>query len=282
MGGWRSSRPTTRSAAWTWTRRGCGRSRHASSDAVTAASISRCRRWPPRAWSARSGTRSTRACGASMRPPRWRSPASTRTSHRRHGPAAWCCRRPNVSATSTAPCSGASRSSASANGCTAASCVGVCRAHHGAIQAWHGSWARAERELDTALEDLSTNRPTWRPEALVRLGQPRRRQGRRPEAQHLFAQAASHPVALLGMAALRLDEGDPPAARDLLHRLLRQVDGASRVGRADALEWLVRVELAASDHPAASGTGCSRSVSPRCSGSSPRACRISRSPLGWC
>ncbi len=128
---------------------------------------------------------------------------------------------------------------------------GVCRAHHGAIHAWHGSWALAEQELGAALEDLSANRPTWRSEALVRLGQLRRRQGRRSEAQHLFAQAASHPVALLGMAALRLDEGDPAAARDLLHRLLRRTDGASRVGRADALEWLVRVELAAGDHPAA-------------------------------
>jgi len=124
---------------------------------------------------------------------------------------------------------------------------GVCRAHHGAIQAWHGSWVLAERELETALEELSANRPSWRSEAIVRLGQLRRRQGRPAEADHLFRQAASHPVALHGMAALRLEEGDHVTARDLLHRVLRQADGASQVGRVDALELLVRVELADGD-----------------------------------
>lgn len=121
---------------------------------------------------------------------------------------------------------------------------GVCRSHHGAIQVWHGSWQRAEHELVQALDDLSANRPSWRSEAAARLGQLRRRQGRTDEAGQLFEQAASHPLALHGVAALRLEQDDPVAARDLLHRVLRQTDATRPAGRADALELLVRVELA--------------------------------------
>jgi LuxR family transcriptional regulator, maltose regulon positive regulatory protein len=120
---------------------------------------------------------------------------------------------------------------------------GVCRAHHGAIQTWHGRWERAEQELAEALTDLSSNRPFWRAEAAVRLGQLRRRQGRLDEAEQLFEQAESHPLALHGLAALRLEQGDPGTARDLLHRVLRQATAGSPAGRADALELLVRVEL---------------------------------------
>jgi LuxR family transcriptional regulator, maltose regulon positive regulatory protein len=129
---------------------------------------------------------------------------------------------------------------------------GVCRAHHGAIQAWHGRWRRAERELVEALDGLSAHRPSWRSEAVVRLGQLRRRQGRLEEAEALFEQAASHPLALHGTAALRLEQGDPEGARDLLHRVLRQADVGRPADRADALELLVRVELALGDPATAS------------------------------
>jgi LuxR family transcriptional regulator, maltose regulon positive regulatory protein len=129
---------------------------------------------------------------------------------------------------------------------------GVCRAHHGSIQVWHGSWERAERELVDALDELSANRPSWRSEAAVRLGQLRRRQGRLDEAEQLFEQASTHPAALEGLAALRLDQGDAVAAGDLLHRALRRTEGGSRASRADALELLVRVELARNRPAAAS------------------------------
>jgi LuxR family transcriptional regulator, maltose regulon positive regulatory protein len=128
---------------------------------------------------------------------------------------------------------------------------GVCRSHHGVIQAWRGSWERAERELTEAFDDLSVNRPSWRSEAAVRLGHLRRRQGRLDEAAQLFAQAESHPSALHGMAALRLEQGDPATARELLHRVLRQAAAGSPAGRADALELLVRVELALGEPDAA-------------------------------
>lgn len=130
--------------------------------------------------------------------------------------------------------------------------TGVCRAHYGAILVWHGSWQTAEQELLAALEDLTANRPVWRSEALVRLGELRRRQGRLDEAAELFAQAPDHPLSQRGVAALRLDRDDPASARDLLERMLRHLPvGGAR--RADVLELLVRAEVAAGDDAAATG-----------------------------
>lgn len=128
--------------------------------------------------------------------------------------------------------------------------TGVCRAHYGAILVWHGRWAEAEQELLAALDDLTTNRPAWRVEALVRLGELRRRQGRLGEAADLFEQAPEHPLAQRGMAALRLDRNDPATARDLLERMLRNTPDHGTL-RADVLELLVRVEVAAGDCEAA-------------------------------
>ena len=128
--------------------------------------------------------------------------------------------------------------------------TGACRAHYAAILTWHGSWRAAEQELVAALDDLGATRPAWRTEALVRLGELRLRQGRIAEAAELFEQAPEHPLSQRGLAAVRLERDDPATACDLLERMLRQTpDGAAR--RADALELLVRAELARGGHEAA-------------------------------
>jgi LuxR family transcriptional regulator, maltose regulon positive regulatory protein len=129
--------------------------------------------------------------------------------------------------------------------------TGVCRAHYGAILAVRGEWAQSERELVEALRHLDERRPAWRAEALVRLGHLRRMQGRLSEAEELFAEEPEDPVAQCGLAAIRLEGGDPAAARDLLERALRGAPGG--VGRATSLELLVRAELALGD-AAAAGT----------------------------
>ena len=59
-----------------------------------------------------------------------------------------------------------------------------------------------------ALTDLTAVRPFWRSEAVVRLAELRRRQGRVAEAAELFAQAEHHALADVGVGALRMDEGD--------------------------------------------------------------------------
>ena len=60
-----------------------------------------------------------------------------------------------------------------------------------------------------AVADLTGRRPGLAGEPLVRLAELRRRQGRTDEAAELFAQAEGHPRALLGLAALALDLGNP-------------------------------------------------------------------------
>lgn len=121
---------------------------------------------------------------------------------------------------------------------------GVCNAHYGAILTWRGRLRDAETVLVSAAGSLNERRPTWRPEALVRLGELRRLQGQQAEAIGLFESASAHPLAKRGLAAVRLDEGDPTGARDLLERMLRQLPPEHGARRSDAIELLVRAELA--------------------------------------
>lgn len=128
--------------------------------------------------------------------------------------------------------------------------TGVCRAHYAAILGWHGKWSEAEVELTAAQQDLTAKRPYWRAEAVVRLGELRRRQGRSDEAEALFNEVPSHSLAKRGLAELSLDRGDPAAARDVLERMLRRIPQGS-VSRAWPLELLVRAEAALGDESAA-------------------------------
>lgn len=124
---------------------------------------------------------------------------------------------------------------------------GVCRTHYGSIQERQGYWDDAESELVAALDESMSNRPAWRADALVRLGWLRRRQGRLADAAGLFDEAPQHPLALLGLAAVSLDRDEPAIARDLLERALRQIPSSSAASRGDALELLVRTEIALGD-----------------------------------
>jgi LuxR family maltose regulon positive regulatory protein len=128
---------------------------------------------------------------------------------------------------------------------------GACRAHYAAVLAWHGRWAEAERELSSAADDLSATRPFWRSEAVVRLGDLRRRQGRHDEAQALFDEVESHPLAQLGLAELALDRGEPDAARDRLERTLRRLPPDVPLNRTATLELLARAAAATGDPVAA-------------------------------
>lgn len=129
--------------------------------------------------------------------------------------------------------------------------IGVCRAHYAAILGWHGKVTEAELELIGAQAELTAKRPFWRAEAVVRLGELRRRQGRVAEAEALFNEVSWHPLAKRGTAELSLDRGDPVAARAVLDRVLRQVPAVGSVGRVWPLELLVRAETALGEVDAA-------------------------------
>ncbi len=127
----------------------------------------------------------------------------------------------------------------------------LCRAHYAGILIWRGDWAEAEATLAAATNDLLATRPTEAADGIVRLADLRRCQGRFGEATALLAQAESHPfrkpganLALLGRAALALDQGDATTAADLAERFLRGLPAENRLDRSAALELLALAQIA--------------------------------------
>jgi DNA-binding NarL/FixJ family response regulator len=127
----------------------------------------------------------------------------------------------------------------------------TCRTHYAGILIWRGDWAAAESTLAAATNDLIATRPAEAAEGIVRLADLRRRQGRLDEAAALLAQAESHPfrtlganLALLGRAALALDQDDGSTAADLAERFLRGLPAENWLDRSSALELLALAQIA--------------------------------------
>jgi DNA-binding CsgD family transcriptional regulator/outer membrane protein assembly factor BamD (BamD/ComL family) len=118
--------------------------------------------------------------------------------------------------------------------------LAVCRTQYASICLWRGTWSEAEMELCTASVELAASRPGMTGEALVRLAELRRRQGRLAEAATLFEQLPPRGQALLGRAELALDSSDPQAAAEQAERYLRHIPTQNRTDRAAGLELLVR------------------------------------------
>ncbi|MGA8846798.1 MAG: LuxR C-terminal-related transcriptional regulator [Nocardioides sp.] len=123
----------------------------------------------------------------------------------------------------------------------------ICRSEYAGVLVEQGEWVRAEAEIMVAAADLTGRRPGLAGEPLVRLAELRRRQGRTGEAAALFAQAQGHPRALLGLAALALDLGNPADAADAARRFLRQCPDSDRTFRSQGLEILVAAHAEAGD-----------------------------------
>ena len=127
----------------------------------------------------------------------------------------------------------------------------VCRIQYASVQVARGSWREAEQELTGVLDRLSASRRASRLEAVVQLGELRRRQGRFDEAEALFAQAEFHPSAIAGRARIQMSGGDPAAAWTTIRGLLEWLPQDSRLARADVLLPAVLVAQAAGDENAA-------------------------------
>jgi DNA-binding NarL/FixJ family response regulator len=130
----------------------------------------------------------------------------------------------------------------------------LCRAHHAGVLIWRGMWSDAEAQLIAARDGLAASRPAMAAEAIVRLGELRRRQGRLEEAEALLAEAGDHPLALLSLAEIHLDRDDPLVASDLVEQILGDVPETSRTQRAAALELAVRAHAASGEGEAAART----------------------------
>jgi DNA-binding CsgD family transcriptional regulator len=119
----------------------------------------------------------------------------------------------------------------------------VCRAHYGSVLMLRGDWSGAETELTEAAVVLAS-RPAEVQDALARLAELRRRQGRREEATALVERAEHHPIAIVCRGALALERGDAAAAVDAAARYLRLL-GTANVERAPGLELLAEAHAAA-------------------------------------
>jgi LuxR family transcriptional regulator, maltose regulon positive regulatory protein len=129
--------------------------------------------------------------------------------------------------------------------------VASCRTQYASVLFSRGTWDEAEVELETASASLSAERPGMAADAIVRLGELRRRQGRTQEAESLSGQADSHahraqayPRVLLLRGGLALDRGAPAEASKLARRYLRAVDPGDHALRVPGLELEVRAAVA--------------------------------------
>jgi DNA-binding NarL/FixJ family response regulator len=116
---------------------------------------------------------------------------------------------------------------------------------------WHGDWERAEQELMAAVDELSAVGPGRSVDALARLAELRRRQGRTHEAEEILARATPHRVHPLVEGLLALDGGDAASALEAAARFLRRIGDADRFERVAGLELTVRAAVAAGDLAAA-------------------------------
>jgi DNA-binding CsgD family transcriptional regulator len=118
--------------------------------------------------------------------------------------------------------------------------LNTCRAHYASVLSWQGRWQEAETQLSAAVGGLESSRPPMVGDALARLGELRRRQGRAAEAEELFARSETHTLSLLGRAALALDSDQPSESAELADRYLRRFSDRGRVERSAGLELAIR------------------------------------------
>lgn len=130
--------------------------------------------------------------------------------------------------------------------------VAACRTQYAGVLLSRGTWDEAEAELRAAADVLRVSRPGMAADAIVRLAELRRRQGRAREAEALCREAdartfraQAYPAVLLVRGELALDRGDASEAADLAGRYLRAVPREDRALRAPGLELLVRAAAAA-------------------------------------
>lgn len=118
--------------------------------------------------------------------------------------------------------------------------LSICKAKYAGVLTWQGRWDEAEVALKVAAEGLAASRPPLIGDALVRLAELRRLQGRLDEAEALFSQCEGKPLAVLGRAQIALDRDAPEEAAHLAERYLRSFSNRARTERCAGLEVAIR------------------------------------------
>jgi DNA-binding NarL/FixJ family response regulator len=120
---------------------------------------------------------------------------------------------------------------------------GACRSHYVGILTWRGDYPGTEREIETMRGEVGGVSPVYRAFCDVRLGEIRRRQGRLDEAAALLEPVLAHLPAMLSLAAVALDRGQPQTAVDLVERYFRRISPDDQLRRLHGLELLVPAYL---------------------------------------
>ncbi|MGA7520874.1 MAG: LuxR C-terminal-related transcriptional regulator [Acidobacteriaceae bacterium] len=125
----------------------------------------------------------------------------------------------------------------------------ISRTQYASICLWQGTWHEAEQELCAASEELAASRPAMKGDALLRLAELRRRQGRLSEAAAILEEIEQHGAGLLARARLVLDCGNPGGALDLIEQYLRHLPAPNRTDRASGLELVIQARADLHDVP---------------------------------
>lgn len=131
---------------------------------------------------------------------------------------------------------------------------GTCRSVHADVLLATGHWTEAEHALETSLATHARFVPAMGAPASAALAELRVRQGRLSEAMALLAGREEDPSSLRALALLRIAEGRPDAAVELLERGLLHDGMATVVGASQMLAALVDARLACADIPGAQKT----------------------------
>jgi DNA-binding NarL/FixJ family response regulator len=119
-----------------------------------------------------------------------------------------------------------------------------CHTHYGGVLTAAGRWPEADVALSDAVRLWTEHGGLLqRPAALARLAELRVRQGRLDEARALLLGLDTEADAARPLAALRLAEGEPALAADVLERTLDGVD-RSHTGAVPLLALLVEARVA--------------------------------------
>ena len=121
----------------------------------------------------------------------------------------------------------------------------ICRVSYGGVLLSRGKWRDADAELTRAAAELEGSRPGHLAGVFARLGELRRRQGRRDEALRLFERARGSAAADLGRARVALDRGDAASAVEIAEAVLERIPNGLRTQRVAALETVVAARAAA-------------------------------------
>ncbi len=123
--------------------------------------------------------------------------------------------------------------------------LNVCHIQYASVLLDQGRWQEGENHLVAALDRLQTSHRRSRIEAVVLLGELRRRQGRLDEADALFRQAEFDPQSITGRALIQLAGDDAQAAWSMVRDLLSTVPRDNLTARARLLQPAVITARAA-------------------------------------